>query len=204
MTRIAVVGPIALTLALGAVGCRGRESSTALPTPDSTSVARARAAATALGADLMGMLTRQLAQGGPRAALAVCADSAQARTRQHQAEDVYVRRVGTRVRNPLNTPDSVEAAVLTAFAAALDAGRVPADTLFVAPTGTGSAELRYLRPIRVQEPCLACHGPTAQLAPEVRTLLATRYPADQAVNYAVGDLRGAISVRVPLPPARTP
>jgi hypothetical protein len=195
-------GRIAFTaLGLLAFACGESRRAAAPPVPDFAAVARARAAATALGGDLVAMLTRELARGGPVAAIAVCADSAQEKTRLHQAEGVQVRRVGTRIRNPANTPDSVEAAVLAAFAAALSAGRLPADTFFVTPAAGGGHELRYLRPVRVQEPCLACHGPASGLAPEVRALLAARYPGDHATDYAVGDLRGAVSVRLRLQPA---
>ena len=179
--------------------CEGRRQAAAPTTADSAAVAQARAAADALGSDLIGMLTRELARGGPSAAIAVCADSAQERTRRHQGGGVQVRRVGTRVRNPANTPDAVEADALSAFAAAVSDGRIPADTHFVAPAADGTYELRYLRPVLVREPCLACHGPAEQLAPEVRQLLAARYPQDRATGYAVGDLRGAVSVRLPLP-----
>jgi hypothetical protein len=196
-----------LPLALLAAGCflpachEPRREASARPAVDSAEVARARAAASDLGSDLMAMLTRELARGGPAAAIAVCADSAQQRTLLHQREGLMVRRVGTRVRNPGNTPDSLETAVLAAFAASLGAGRLPADTLLVEALPGGGRELRYLRPIRIQAQCLACHGPEAGLAPGVRQLLAARYPGDRATGYAVGDLRGAVSVRLSLPDA---
>ena len=49
------------------------------PEVDDARLARARAAADALGKDLMSLLTRELERGGPDAAIAVCADSAQVR-----------------------------------------------------------------------------------------------------------------------------
>ena len=169
-------------------------------TADSAAVARARLAADELGRDLMGLLTAELRRGGPDAAIAVCADSAQLRTARHAAEGLAVRRVGTRVRNPANTPDSIEAGVLDVFERALAAGRTPADTGFVTRDAAGRPELRYLRPVRVAEPCLNCHGARGAQTPAVRALLAKRYPDDEAVNYRVGDLRGAVSVRLRLDP----
>ena len=188
-----------LTCGLVSIACQPHRRTSASTDVDTLALRQAREAAAALGGDLMSMLTRELARGGPVAAIAVCADSAQERTRLHQNAGVHVRRVGTRVRNPSNTPDSVETRVLSAFATELTAGRLPADTFFLQPLPAGGRELRYLRPIRVQEPCLACHGPALGLAPGVRALLAERYPLDRATDYAVGDLRGAISVRMTLP-----
>jgi hypothetical protein len=164
--------------------------------PDSLVVARARTAADDLGRDLTGLLTSELKRSGPAAAIAVCADSAQRRTARHGSAGTMVRRVGTRVRNPANRADAVESAVLREFAAALAAGRLPADTAFTVAGAGGAREVRFLRPIRVAQPCLACHGTPGSFSPAVRELLRELYPGDQAVGYQVGDLRGAISVRI--------
>jgi hypothetical protein len=180
---------------LAAACSRAERAGPSLSPPDSASVAAARSAAASLGADLLGMLTRALEEGGPDAAIAFCADSAQARSARHQAEGVQVRRVGTRVRNPANAPDSVERAVLERFAAALAAGTAPRDTAFMMAGAGGGAELRYMRPVLLAPPCLACHGDPAAMSDRVRGVLAARYLDDQAVGYRVGELRGAVSVR---------
>lgn len=46
------------------------------------------------------------------------------------------------------------------------------------------------RPIPVYESCLDCHGTAGRVPPRVRNALAAAYPADQALGYAEGDLRG--------------
>ncbi len=166
------------------------------PPLDAAMLADATRAANALGGDLIAMLTGELKRGGPDAAIAICADSAQARTRQHQEAGLAVRRVGTRVRNPENAPDSFERVVLDAFEASLAAGQLPADTVVMQALAGGGTRLRYLRPVRVQEGCLACHGAPENIPPSVRAVLAARYPEDRATGYAVGDLRGAVSVVV--------
>jgi len=183
-------------LALLACG-ESRQASQSPVTVDSASLATARKAADALGADLVTMLTSELERGGPAAAIPVCADSALVRTERHSVGGVLVRRVGTRVRNPANAPDSVERVVLDAFAAAIAANRAMPDTAFVSTDATGKPEVRYMRAIRLQEFCLACHGPVDSIAAAVKAAIAERYPADQATGYSVGELRGAISVRLP-------
>jgi len=151
----------------------------------------------------MGLLLRTLEKNGPDAALAVCADSAQRRTARHSTEGLTIRRVGTRVRNPLNTPDSTEERILAYLGAEHAAGRMPTEYQEVVRNAANDGwELRYLRPILLQPQCTACHGAADGLAPGVRALIDARYPDDRAVGYAAGDLRGAISVRVPLPGAR--
>lgn len=173
------------------------------PTADAATIARARAAADSLGPDLMGMLLRELERGGPEAAVVVCADSAQARTARHSRDGLVVRRVGTRVRNPLNAPDSVEARILAFVQGEKDAGRAISEVTEVTRTADGSGwEYRLMRPVTLLERCTTCHGDDTQIPPAARALITARYPRDEAVGYAPGDLRGAVSVRVALPATR--
>lgn len=187
--------------ALGATACTARETvSTTPPVADSASIARAQAAANALAPDLAQMLMTELKANGPVSAVAVCADSAQARTATHSTDGLLVRRVGTRVRNPANAPDSLETRLLAYLQEQKLAGAMPQELMEVAQTGeNGGWELRYLRPIALQEFCTTCHGDPSQIPSDVKAIIAERYPDDQAVGYAVGDLRGAVAVRVALP-----
>lgn len=104
--------------------------------------------------------------------------------------------MAARVRNPANAPDSLEAEILSRFAAAMEAGVPPVDTAFTVRRADGSHELQYARPLFVMERCLTCHGDPGAMSPSVKKLLAERYPQDVATGYRAGDLRGAISVRL--------
>lgn len=158
---------------------------------------RARATATALGQDLGGLLLTTLERAGPEAALEVCSEVAQERTAAHAREGVTVRRVSQRVRNPLNTPDDAERRELERLQVLAAEGRLPAEIVRVV-RGEDGRRLHLIRPIVLQAPCLACHGEPEAMAPGVRALIAERYPEDRAVGYEAGELRGAISVKVPL------
>lgn len=155
----------------------------------------ARQSADALGHELMGLLLATLEREGPTAAIAYCSDSAQNRTAALNTASVQVRRVTMQPRNLANAPDALEEELLGQFARQHAEGRLPADTSIWVGEGA-ERELRYLRPIIVQQGCLACHGDPAEFAPAIRTALARHYPDDRATGYQVGDLRGAISVRV--------
>ena len=63
---------------------------------------------------------------------------------------------------------------------------------------TDGKYFRFMKAIGVQDQCLACHGDPAQMDPEVKALIKSRYPHDQATGYKVGDLRGAVSIKRPL------
>lgn len=193
---------VSLVLACGRGGDTVSDSAaTTLDMPPPAEAAeRARNAANALGRDLQTRLFAALDSGGPGRAIAFCSDSAQAWTARHAREGVYVRRVSLRVRNPLNAPDAAEERELLRLDSLQRAGALPAEVLRTARTAPGDSVVEYLRPIIVQERCLACHGERERIAPAVRSILDARYPTDQATGYRTGDLRGALSVRVPLHP----
>lgn len=137
------------------------------------------AAVAALQQRLGARLQEELRQGGPARALAVCRDEAQALTAAAAREHgLSVGRTSARLRNPGNAPPP--------WAARLVADTVEARPLVVHLDG----RLGLLRPIVTGAACVQCHGPAAALAPEVRSLLASAYPADRAVGFAEGDLRG--------------
>jgi len=162
---------------------------------------RARAAADALTKDLMGTLMSELSQGGPGAAIRVCSEVAPKIAAEHSTGGLTVRRVSRKVRNPADRPDPWEAAQLDRLAELAGRGELPAEVVEVIDgtgNGAGVRTLRYLRPITVKPLCLQCHGDPSGFAPEVRRVLAERYPDDEATGYAAGDLRGAVSVTVAL------
>jgi hypothetical protein len=156
---------------------------------------RARAAVNAMGAVLTSTLLEELEKGGPGRAVQVCSEIAPALAAEQSSNDLAIRRVSLKARNPADRPDEYERAVLEAWTARLEEGRLPeesAETVSV----DGRAVLRYMRPIMVIAPCLTCHGDPAAMTPELKSVLEENYPGDKAFGYAEGDLRGAFTVTV--------
>lgn len=200
MRHATLLSSFALAAVLGAACARPDQVEPPAPVADSTTIARARAATASLGPELAGMLMTAMKDAGPAGAVAVCADSAQVRTARHSVDGVSIRRVGTRVRNPANAPDSLESRLLAYLEEQKLAGTMPEEVMEVARTGpNGGWELRYLKPVVLQEMCATCHGARDAMPGEVQSLIASRYPTDAAVDYAPGDLRGAVAVRIALP-----
>ena len=106
-----------------------------------------------------------------------------------------------RVRNPDNRPMDEERAVLLSYAARLSAGQ-SMDTMETTRIveRDGQPYVHYMRAIPTFEPCLACHG--SDLAPDVAAAIDRVYPQDEAIGFAVGDLRGAMSLWRPYRPER--
>lgn len=159
----------------------------------------ARQASMALGGALKQALMAAMKEGGPLAAIEVCNLSAMPITEQVSAQNGWtVARTSLKIRNPDNAPDAWERKQLQAFQQQLDAGAEPG-SLEVLHTEIreGKPVQRYMKPIMVQAPCLACHG--SQLSAEVTQALDALYPQDQARGYQTGELRGAFTLERPLP-----
>jgi hypothetical protein len=140
-------------------------------------------------------LQTALAQGPPESAIGICADRAPAIARKIGEETgLSVRRTSLRTRNPANAPDAWERRWLESATA----GTAPAVDDAEVVRESGRWELRYVRVVRLAEMCATCHGMPEGIPPAVREAIARRYPEDRATGFAPGDLRGVVSVRVPL------
>ena len=149
--------------------------------------------------------TRELMQvevraRGPAGALQQCSKIALGLAKQHEEEGWRVRRVSVKYRNPADAPDEYEARALDGFAALKAKGELQVDTEHAeVVTEEGRRYLRYLKPIVMGSPvCLSCHGGPDEISPEVKPELQRLYPQDKATGYRVADLRGAVSVKIPL------
>lgn len=160
----------------------------------------AQAAAKTIVEETRKLLLQEISAKGPDGAITTCAAVALDLARKHEQQGWRVRRVSKKVRNPADSPDPYEVRILEQFEALKAAGQLLRDTEHAeVVTEEGNTYLRYLRPIIVASPvCLACHGPKDDLTPGVKTQLHTLYPADQATGYRLDDLRGAVSIKIPL------
>jgi hypothetical protein len=146
----------------------------------------ALAARDALFQELLAELTEALSSSGPASAIEVCSQKApQIAADVSQQFGVRIGRTSHRLRNPENVPPEwaeplVDAQVAEPQLIALTEGRL----------GT-------LLPIRLKAQCLMCHGPKAQILPDVQQALDRAYPKDQATGFQEGDLRGWFWVSVP-------
>ncbi len=184
--------------ALAATGGLAAELAPSNPGADA-SLAEARRLAGELTKTIRELLMKELKEGRFEGALRACSESAQQVTAAWQERTgAKGRRVSLRLRNPENAPDAYERAVLEELDQLNAEGRLPEEHHRVVEGADGPV-LRYLKPMIANQLCLKCHGPVEQLAPEIRSLLAERYPEDRATGHAVGDVRGAVSVIVSVP-----
>lgn len=163
-------------------------------------LAEARASAAALTQQLGAALKKALAEGGPAGAVEVCRGLApEIAGRLSRERGIKLTRVSLKPRNPLlGAPDAWEQEALLEFDRNAAAGAKPEtlehSALVTEPAGK---YFRYMKALPVQPLCLTCHGST--VPDDVKRMLERDYPADQAVGYTAGQIRGAISIKQPLP-----
>jgi hypothetical protein len=173
-------------------------------TADDLTIA-ARATASDLTQQLGAVLKKEMAAGGPDNAIAVCRDTAPGLAGElSRKSGARVSRVSLKTRNPLlGEPDAWEQQVLAEFDRQAAQGAKP-ETLERAevvsePQGRF---FRYMKAIPVQPLCLTCHGTTDSIPDSVKARLAVDYPHDRATGYALGQIRGAVTIKRPMENAR--
>jgi len=146
---------------------------------------------------LKSTLINQIKSEGVLSAVAVCSDTAQVLTNEFGlTKGVYIKRVSFKSRNKNNVPDEFEAKVLKGFEQRNNEGKLTTDTEYFEITEENDHNyLRYMKPIKIGAACLMCHGNEENISPEVKELIAKKYPDDKAVDYNNGDLRGAVSIK---------
>ena len=106
-----------------------------------------------------------------------------------------VKQTSLKVRNRNNEADEWEEKTLKAFKSEKYTKNVGYSEII----RKGSKQIyRYMKPIYVDTACLQCHGRKDQIRMEIKQFLIRRYPFDNAFGYKEGDLRGGISIAIPL------
>ncbi len=161
--------------------------------------AESRAVVKEFATELKKELKRALEEGGAVKAISVCNAIAPAIAKQQSMKHGWqIGRTSLKVRNPANTPDRWERAVLEKFEARKEAGEDPAKMeYFEIVEQNGKKMFRYMKAIPTAEkPCLLCHG--TQIKPEVANILDKLYPEDRARGFKAGDIRGAFTITQPM------
>jgi len=155
----------------------------------------AQDAETPSGAELLAPFKQELQQAlregmarGPDEAIAACKQRAPEIAEQLSRDGVRMGRTSHRLRNPANVAPAWVAPILETYQTSPDE-REPR-TVALDDSRSG-----YVEPILVQPMCLVCHGD--HLDPALASRIKELYPADRAVGFAVGDLRGVFWVEFP-------
>ncbi|HET9031781.1 MAG TPA: DUF3365 domain-containing protein [Dokdonella sp.] len=143
-------------------------------------------ARTELATRLMKRLGDSIAVGGPAAGIEVCSNEAAGiAATVAEANNVRIGRTSHKLRNPDNGGPAWIAQVVS--------DRSTTTRYFSRPDGA----LAVATPIPLGQMCSQCHGPVADIVPEIKKALVSRYPQDMATGFEVGEIRGWFWVEVP-------
>ncbi len=139
-------------------------------------------------------LLRTIGEKGFAGAVGFCKEQALPLTNTYGNEGISIKRTSSRLRNPANAPDSLEARILSQLQSLKNKNLPLID--FLVPDDNG---YHYFKPIVIQAMCLNCHGDrSTQIKTDTWNAIAQQYPADSAFNYKEGDLRGIWHVTFPV------
>jgi Protein of unknown function (DUF3365) len=156
----------------------------------------ARTVSNQLAEKVRGILLQEIGKAGYSSAVRVCSELAQEMTVLFNAQTGrQVRRISLKYRNPKNVPDAYEQRKLEELNI-LNQKKELLNEYSEIVEEHGKKYLRYLKPLIVAPLCVTCHGPKENIPQEVKTILADRYPEDRATGFLVGDVRGAITVKI--------
>ncbi|HEY7501256.1 MAG TPA: DUF3365 domain-containing protein [Vicinamibacterales bacterium] len=192
LTRVAV-----LVIAIAVAGESERKSWPLSQAPDElrSVISRAELVVVAMQGAVLAELNGPARQGAS-AAFGFChLDAMALAQRVGKSEGIAAGRTSDRLRNPHNAPRPWAAPLVAAHA-----GKRAKDVEgFAVDLGD---RVGVLRPIVEQPMCAGCHGPRETIAPAVIDAVRQRYPADRAIGFKDGDIRGWFWVEMPKTPSR--
>lgn len=145
------------------------------------------------------VLMKKIAEAGPAGAIQECSRVALEIARSKEKSGWRVRRVSEKFRNIEDRPDEYEREVLNKFSELKKENKLVSGFVHAEVVEEGDRRyLRFMKPIIVQEFCLKCHGNAREIPEDVKKKLRELYPDDKATGYVSGDLRGAVSIKIPL------
>ena len=115
-------------------------------------------------------------------------------------ENFIIRQVSDQYRNRLNKPDSNELNAIKYFKNNPNAKELY--KVYKESDGNDIKKLLYFYPLKITQKCLECHGRVEKIPNKVYKKIVNLY-GNSAFNYKIGDIRGVISVNVPLKHAET-
>ena len=109
----------------------------------------------------------------------------------------YIKQTSLKYRNPLNKPNKDERRILEIF----EKKHLP-EYWEIGKNEKGEEVIRYAKPLIIKKACLKCHGVPGKDVPEKLYKALVKDYGKVAFNYKIGDIRGMVSVEVPLSQAQ--
>jgi hypothetical protein len=109
-------------------------------------------------------------------------------------EDISIKRVSLRNRNPKSYPLKSEKAIVEALTM-IEQSDAYLPKQITQVVGDGVYKI-YMPATMSKRTCKKCHGAKNSIKPEVLSFLKEKYPDDKAYGFKAGEVRGAVVVTV--------
>ncbi len=141
-------------------------------------------AATELGSTLK----KTIKKDGAEKAILFCNNNAMKITDSlATAENVTIRRIAIKNRNPENEVNIDESKIFTEYIKKWQNGKTLEDKITIDNNGHPV----YYKPIIINKKCLTCHGKPGETMPQnISSKIKELYPNDKAINFEDGHPRG--------------
>jgi len=141
-------------------------------------------------------MKKRMKNGSPMKALDFCSSQAYTLTEKVNKKlpkGVNAQRISLKYRNPANAPQGNEVEILKAFQKLKGANVVLPKHL---TEEVDKNTFKFYKPLVIKDKaCLTCHGEMNDDI-DLKRAIASKYPLDNAINYKLGDLRGAVVVTI--------
>lgn len=145
----------------------------------------------AFATQLKQTLKSAIEAGGLVQGINVCSSLAGEIAVQHSTNGWTVSRISLKNRNPNNTPTNWQIDILKTFNNQVTIDDKAKDLVYGEIHKTDShKEYRFVKATPTAPICLNCHG--KDINPQVHKHISNLYPQDKAINYNIGEVRGAL------------
>jgi hypothetical protein len=169
------------------ISCQSEKKSEVVEKIDTLYIVKGNAIAKISFETISGELQKALANGGIENALKYCNERAYPITDSLAlANQVSIKRVSNKNRNPRNKADKMEEFLMKGFGIDLSEGNELTPKLVAKDDS-----VIFYKPILTQALCLNCHGePGKEITFRNDSIIQSLYPRDKAVGYRENQLRG--------------
>lgn len=178
---------IVLLISMLLISCQSEKKSEVVEKIDTLYIVKGNAIAKISFETISGELQKALANGGIENALKYCNERAYPITDSLAlANQVSIKRVSNKNRNPRNKADKMEEFLMKGFGIDLSEGNELTPKLVAKDDS-----VIFYKPILTQALCLNCHGePGKEITFRNDSIIQSLYPRDKAVGYRENQLRG--------------
>ena len=157
----------------------------------------AKSAIMKMGKTLKKNMKKNMKAGGVTQAATFCANEASnivKRVNASYEDGVSVRRISLKYRNPASKPTQDEEKVLRQIENDFKNGKkIP--PMIVKEVADG--RYKVYKPLFIKKGmCLMCHGDAQHRNSQAYKIIHAKYPHDKAIDYKLGDFRGAFVVSI--------